>query len=443
MTSKLSLAAAFVLLGLTAACSSSSGGGGSSSTTSPPSEGDDTSPPSTGQVATSSQPRNTSPSVSSSDADALRDGNTAFATDLYRTIAADPKSAGKNIFFSPHSISVALAMTYAGARGATETQMATALDFKLPQDRLHAAFDALGLALDARAAKGDFELHLANSVWGAPQTTFVPAYLDTLAEDYGSGVRLTDFEKDPEAARKTINAWVDGETQDKIKDLLPDGSITGDTRLVLVNAVYFKSQWANPFDAAITHDGTFHGVGGDTTAPMMHNAGPMPYAKGNGWQAVSIPYAGHSLSMVAVLPDDIGAFEGSFDGATARSIATAVDAGSADVQLQLPKFKIPGATVSLKDALAARGMKDAFDSTIADFSGTSESEKLFVSDVVHQAFVSVDESGTEAAAATAVIETGGTAVQQTVPVAFDKPFLFFVRDNQSGAILFLGRVETL
>jgi serpin B len=395
-------------------------------------------------ITASDQSRITQPNVPASDADALRDGNTAFATDFYGQLSSDPKAQGENLFFSPHSISLALAMAYAGARGDTATQMANALHYTLPQERLHPAFNALDLALssrgqDAKAADGKaFRLRVTNSMWGAPQTKFATPFLDTIAQNYGAGVRLTDFRSDPEAARGTINSWVDHETEDRIKELLPAGSVNDQTRLVLVNAIYFNAAWKTPFEKTSTHTATFHGAAGDVSAELMSQGGQLPYAKGNGWQAVSLPYDGDQLSFVAVLPDELAAFEGTFSASQAGTIAASLETQT--VHVSLPKFKIEGKSISLRNALVARGMTDAFDPPKADLSGITTSEKLYVSDVIHQAFVSVDEAGTEAAAATAVLVAGNAAPTKVIELAIDRPFVFFVRDNATGAILFLGRV---
>jgi serpin B len=398
-------------------------------------------------VVASQQSRVTQPNVPAADAAALGDGNAAFATDLYQTLRADPAFAGKNLFFSPHSISLALAMTYAGANGATATQMASALHYTLPQARLHPAFDALDLALSSRgqgasAADGKaFRLRVTNSIWGAPQTSFAAPFLDTLAESYGAGIRLTDFSADPEAARGAINSWVDTQTEDRIKELLPRGTVDASTRTVLVNAIYFNAAWASPFESQLTKAGTFHGLAGDSAVQLMQRGGSMQYAKGAGWQAVSLPYSGNELSFVAVLPDQLDAFETAFSADQAKAIATSL--AYTDVALELPRFKIEGSSFSLKTALVGRGMVDAFVPGKADFSGMAASERLWISDVIHQAFVSVDEAGTEAAAATAVVLVGEGAPQKVVELALDRPFVFFVRDNATGAILFLGRVVSV
>ena len=427
------------LLALVAASSLAVITGCSSKDSSP---GADSDPP----IVASDKQRLTSPTIPDADATSLRDGNTAFATDFYKQLAADPDRAGKNMFFSPYSISLALATTYAGAQGDTATQMASALHFSLPQAQLHNAFDGLDLALTSRgeSAKGDdgqpFRLKVTNSLWGAPQLTFQPPFLDTLALDYGAGIRLTDFTKDPESARGTINTWVDTQTEDRIKQLLGPGTITPDTRFVLVNAIYFNAAWKAPFEKTSTHDGTFHAPAGDVTASMMSHSGGLAYAKGDGYQAVSLPYDGDELSFIAVLPDSLSSFESALSADQAKSIAGSL--APKEVNLQMPKFKIAGDSISLKKQLAARGMVDAFDDAKANFTGISKSEQLSISDVIHQAFVSVDEAGTEAAAATAVVGVGGTAAPvDSVNLTIDKPFVFFVRDNATGAILFLGRVE--
>ncbi len=431
-------ASSFATVAVLAGCSSSSPSP-ASSTPSP------VAGPSDGIVAASQQQRIMTPSVPASDATELRDGNTAFAADLYQVLRADPAWQDQNVFFSPYSISLALAMTYAGAQGDTETQMASAMHFTLPQGRLHPAFDALDLALSSRGqgALGDdgkaFRLRVTNSIWGAPQTSFASPYLDTIAQNYGAGIRLTDFAANPEAARGAINTWVDKQTEDRIKELLPSGSIDDATRLVLVNAIYFNAAWQTPFEKALTRAGTFHGLTGDSPAQLMAQGGELAYGKGDGWQAVSLPYDGNELSFVAVLPDQFAAFESAFSAAQANAIASSLT--TTHVALQLPRFKIEGASFSLKKALAARGMTDAFDAKKADLLGMTTGERLHISDVIHQAFVSVDESGTEAAAATAVIAVGGTAVEpDPIQLTMDRPFLFFVRDNATGAILFLGRV---
>jgi serpin B len=379
--------------------------------------------------------RDKQPQVSSAELGQLVEGNTDFAVEVYR------RAGQGNLFLSPYSISTALAMTYAGAAGATATQMATALSFKLPEAKLHAAFNALDLALAARAAaaKGDtipFRLTTANSIWGQEGWSFEAPFLDTLAVNYDAGLRLRDFKADPEAARAEINGWVEDRTNDRIKDLIAEGVITTATRLVLTNAIYFSAAWANPFEASETADRPFF-VGGDAqvNVPSLHQRTGYSYAQGAGYRAAELPYDGGELSMVVIEPDDLAAFEAGLTGARLREITASLR--GYDVDLTLPKFKLE-APLALKDILKDLGMVDAFEGA-ADFSRIDGARDLLITDVVHKGFINVDERGTEAAAATAVI-VGDTALPESVTLVVDRPFLFFIRDRPTGAILFVGRV---
>jgi len=430
---KVLLAVSAASLLLLQACGGGGGDSPSANNTTPPN----------GTQAISSLARVTSPSVSDTDAAALRQGNTAFAADLYATLRKDSAFANQNIFFSPYSISVALAMTYAGARGATASELKSAMHFTLPDDRLHPAFNALDLALTSPrqpAADGSVPLTLrvANSMWGEATSTFETPFLDTLATNYGAGVYRADFKNAPDAARITINDWVAGKTNDKILNLLPERSINTLTRLVLVNAVYFNGDWITPFSPNATADGTFHGAAGDTTAKMMSKTADFAYGQGSGWRAINLPYYGNAV-FTAILPDNLAAFESSFNAATLADIDSALK--STLVALTLPKFKIEDASFNLNGALKTLGATTLFTDK-ADFSGISTKEFLYVSSVAHKAFISVDEKGTEAAAATAVnIGTMSVVVPPPQPVVLtlDKPFIFLIRDTATGAILFLGR----
>jgi len=395
-------------------------------------------------MAASDLTRDTSPNVADAEAAALRDGNTAFAADLYATLRNDPSFANKNLFFSPYSVSVALAMTYAGARGDTASELKNTMHFTLPDDRLHAAFNALDLSLSSRPQATDGQvpltLRVANSMWGEITTTFEQPFLDTLAVNYGTGVYLTDFINNPEASRNTINNWVADKTEDKIQDLLSEGAITSITRVVLVNAMYFNGGWSSPFSQSATTAGTFHGVNGDSTAQMMTKNASLLYGAGTGWQCVVLPYDG-GVTFTAIVPDDLASFESSLDATMLASLASTDGSfEQATVNLTLPKFEIKGTSFSLKSALQTLGTTTLFGDQ-ADLSGISKSEPLFVSDVVHQAFISVDEKGTEAAAATAVVTNGSTspAPPKQVTLTIDKPFVFFLRDSATGTILFQGR----
>lgn len=368
-------------------------------------------------------------------------GNTAFALDLYQVLRAQEG----NLFYSPYSISLALAMTYAGARGQTEAQMAEALHFSLPQARLHPAFAALAEQLASRgqgAASSDgegFRLHVANALWGQQDYGFLPGFLDLVDHFYGAGLRRVDFVGAPEEARQTINDWVAGETEGRITDLIPQGIIDAMTRLVLTNAIYFNAAWAEPFEEGMTSDGPFYLLdGGQVSVPMMHQTSFFAYAEGQGYQAVELPYDGQELSMVILLPADgeFEAFESSLDAATLDGILGSLSYQS--VALTMPRFEF-SAQFSLKDALKALGMVDAFTAA-ADFSGMTGNRDLFIDAVLHKAFVSVDEAGTEAAAATAVVAKLTAAPSDPLQITVDRPFLFLIRDLETGALLFLGRV---
>lgn len=432
------------LLALVSACSA-----GSKPAQVTPDDGlpGDTQNPGDGQtpgedIARSSQTRDLSPDVSAEDATALRDGNTTFATDLYATLRTG-ELEGKNVFFSPHSISSAVAMAYAGARGATESQIKAGLHFTLPQEKLHPALNALDLALSSRAAgETPYKLNVVNSLWGAKGFPFLDSYLDTLATNYGAGVRLTDFLGDADGSRATINQWVEQQTNEKIVDLLPEGSITRDTAFVLVNAVYFNGTWDRPFEESATKPATFHGAHGDTSVPTMHLAESyLRYAEGEGWKAVELTFAGGQAAFDVVVPESIDAFDATLDGAKVAAVTSAL--AQERILLAMPKFKLEKQGFNLKDALENLGVVDAFDGGKADFSGISTERATYLSKAFHQAFVDVSEKGVEAAAATALI--GEPSSVPPTPKAFDvdKPFVFFIRDVQTGAILFLGRVLDL
>jgi len=390
-------------------------------------------------VLQSDKPRETPLPMQDAQVPDLVAGQSAFAFDLYNLLFDEEA----NLFYSPYSISLALAITYAGARGETARQMADALQFTLPQDRLHRAFNALDMALATRGEDLDpderFRLHIANALWGQEGYAFLAAFLDELAENYGAGLRLVDFVGAPDASRRTINEWVEQQTEDRIKDLLPAGSISPDTRLVLSNAIYFNAAWMHPFEEEVTQDGTFHLFdGGQVTVPMMTQSELLGYTAGEGYQAVELPYLGGELSMVILVPAQ-GTFQDWARGMDARQLAAIVgDMERMQVQLAMPRFTFKSG-FRLRDALVDLGMSDAF-SGAADFSGMSGGRDLFISNVYHKAFVAVDEEGTEAAAATAVVMELTAAPAQPVEVTVDRPFMFLIRDIETGTILFLGHV---
>ncbi len=392
-------------------------------------------------VAESDKPQNLNPAAGPEDLSELADGNAAFAFDLYRTL----RSEDGNLFFSPHSISTALAMTYAGAAGDTASQMAATLHFTLPAERLHPALNAYALDLQARAEQATegtpFELSIANSLWGQDGFPFLDAFLDLLAENYGAGMRLVDYQNDPEGARKAINDWVSDETHDRIKDLIPQGAIDAMTRLVLANAIYFKAGWLNPFEESATGPEPFHLLDGSAAEiPMMRQTESYGYILGDGYRAIELPYQNGNTSMLIILPEE-GQFQAVEERLSAEMVADLLSRMTyGQVNLGLPKFTYES-EFNLNNALIGLGMTDAFDSGRADFSGMDGARDLFISDVIHKAFVAVDEKGTEAAAATAVImELTSAPMGEPITFTVDRPFVYMIRDQQTGSILFLGRV---
>jgi serpin B len=388
----------------------------------------------TGEEVRSTEARVTSPTVAPEDAATLAADNLAFAVDLYQAM----RPTAGNLIFSPASISIALAMTYGGAATTTASEIATTMHFSLPPERLHPAFDALDLALDtppAGADPGAFTLKLANAVWGQKGFGFLTSYLDLLAHNYGAGLRVADFMGAPDPSRAAINAWVSNQTMSLIPELLPAGSIDTSTRLVLTNAVYFHGDWTNPFDPN-SPLGTFHAPAGDVSVPMMSNQKSVPVWMGSGFTAAALPYAGGVASMVLVIPD-AGTFDAFESGLDAAALASILGAQTGSGAVSLPRFKFSTAA-SLGATLAAMGMPDAFNQATADFSGIDGAHDLYISDVVHQANIAVDEKGTTAAAATAVIIRDNAAIIPFVIV--NRPFLFFIRHEPTGALLFAGRV---
>jgi len=394
-----------------------------------------------GELLISDKERITSPDVNPSEQALLVEGNSAFAFELYQALREEEG----NLFYSPHSISVALAMTYAGARNQTAEQMADTLEFLLEQERLHPAFNWLDAELASRGegaqGKDDkgFRLNVVNAIWGQKDYEFLSDFLDVLAENYGAGLRILDFINETEQSRVAINKWVSDQTEGRIKDLIPEGVITSLTRLVLTNAIYFNAAWENTFDEDMTADGPFYLLdGGQVIVPMMKQTEAFGYTEGEGHQAVELQYDGCELSMVIFLPE-AGQFQAFEEGLQAERVDAIInDLQPTGVALTMPKFEFDS-EFSLTDTLAGMGMPIAF-SGAADFSGMTGSPDLFISEVIHKAFVSVDEAGTEATAATAVIMPESGPPEPTVEVTIDRPFIFLIRDIETGAILFVGRV---
>ncbi len=380
-------------------------------------------------------------------------GNSAFALDLYDRLRQE--KANENLFFSPYSISTALAMTYGGARGETEREMARVLNFSLDRNQLHEAFAKLISTVETtptpqdpiRGRQGEFyQLSTANRLWGQQGESFEPQFLDLLDQYYGSGLETVDFIGDTVACRQEINAWVAQQTQDKIQNLIGKDILNQLTRFVLTNAIYFQGNWLIPFDPELTQNETFTTASGEKIdVPMMYQKNYFDYAQVEGWQILELPYRGETLSMVVLLPDTVEELETLEQRLTPEnlqgwlsSVAYPVQFGElVHIHVWLPKFKVT-LEFELNNILSMMGMPSAFGER-SDFSGINGREDLFLTNVIHKAFVEVNEMGTEAAAATAI--AGATrGSPPSLEFRVDRPFVFLIRHRDSGTILFLGRV---
>ncbi len=375
----------------------------------------------------------------------LVEGNTTFAFDLYRSIA---ESEQGNLLFSPYSVSQALAMTYAGAQGNTAEQMAEVLHIRLEPENFHRgnvdlAHD-LNQGVETPPEAEPFTLKIANSIWGQAGFPFSEPFIHTLDQFYDAGLNITDFVGDPEGARVDINDWIADATADRIEDIIPPGAITPDMRLVLANAIFFKANWLTLFDENLTTDGDFTRLDGSTVSvPMMNQTETLGYMQSEGFQAVRLPYFGDNISMIVTLPDmgNFEAFEQQWDASTLQDVVKNLT--FEQVQVQIPRFEYE-ASVSLSKILQELGMVDAFNPD-ADFGGMYDRDEvdanLFIGDVRHKAFIKVDEEGTEAAAAT-VVMMELTSMMPSEPYQFiiDRPFIYTIYDDQTGSVLFMGRV---
>jgi serpin B len=385
----------------------------------------------------SSLSRDTSPKLGTDDASTLASDDAKFALDLYHQLPT-----GNNLVFSPYSISIDLAMVYAGAAGTTADGMSTALDFTLAPPALHAAFDSEDLALSSRHGPDGgkpFQLSIANSLWVDHSLTLEPSFLDTLAVDYGTGVHAVDFQNSTDEARTRINDWVSEKTGDKIQGLIPHGGVERSTVLAVVNAVYFTAGWEKAFDESATRPGPFDLLDGTTTTANLMNALNVQggYAMGDGYTAAELPYQGGQISLVIVLPDE-GAFdtvESNLDGQFVTTLFSSLMA--TDLDVTLPRFTVAGATIDLKDELSKLGMSQAF-APDADFSAMTKAQ-VSLDKVFHQAFIQVDESGTTAAAATATTVTRHASIEEGIAFTVDRPFFYMLRDIPTNTVLFLGR----
>jgi serine protease inhibitor len=378
------------------------------------------------------------PPVPAADRTAVVEGDNAFAAALYGQL----RNQSGNLFFSPESLSTALAMTYAGARGETASKIAMVLHFTLPPERLHPAMGAL--LSDLNAPHEGYQLNVANALWAQRGYTFLDDFLNLLKNDYGAGLDQVDFKGATEEARLTINRWVEQKTQDKIKDLLQAGALRADTRLVLTNAIYFKGSWETQFDKAQTKDEDFHLSPAQTTkAPMMHREGSFNYLNGGTFQVLEIPYKNKEMSMILLLPNDQAGLASLEQLLTAANLQQWLQqlAPVPKVIVTMSRFKMTQ-QFELSSVLGRMGMTQAFAAN-ADFSGMTDKRDFAISEVIHKAYVDVNEEGTEAAAATAVtMRTLAIRLPDEPPPVFraDHPFIFLIRDTRSNSVLFMGRI---
>lgn len=425
-----------LLLTLVSAC----GGAGTAATATTP----DASKPQAVSTAKSTLARNVAPQASDADLAAVVAGNTEFALKILPLLDAQGDS---NLVYSPYSLTLALEMAAAGAKGDTLSGMEKALAFQLQQSRLQPALNRLDLLLAEKtstAAKPNAQLpnlNIANALWAQQGYSLQSSYLDALSVNFGAAVNLQDFVGAAEPSRLTINNWVADQTQQKIKDLIPAGGISPQTRVVLTNAIWFKSDWAQPFTKEATRNQDFTDRKGNVkNLPFMNLTSNFPYVQGKGYQAVELPYIDNKLAMLAIVPD-AGKFDSFVQGLGSTTISD-ITAGLKDnyIALSMPKFNF-SASPAMNSSLSTLGMGAAFDASKADFSGISGNRELSISGVVHKAFINVDEKGTEAAAATGVL-IGVTSINVTQPLklTLDRPFLFMIRDRQTGLIIFMGKL---
>ena len=421
----------FFLLCLTIACSKS---------------GDDSQPPHD-QITQSTLARDTNPQVSDTDFAAVVTGCTDFALKVFPLLDPDGNS---NTVFSPFSITQAFALAAPGARGTTLSGIEQAMSFPIPQERLNVALNKLDLLLASEATGSVTEngdqlpiLKNANAIWGQSGFSILPAYLDTLAINFGAGMHLVDFINATEDARGTINAWVEDQTNNRIQDLIPQDGVSAETRVVLTNAVWFKANWADQFSEADTTDQVFLNLNGSSSSvPFMRHVFRASYAQTGGSQAVDIPYAGDNFSMLVIMPDP-GTFDAFLSSLTPTLLGDITNHLAAqEMDLSLPKFTFTK-DASMGSILRSLGMTDAFNPAVADFSGIDGNRDLVISDVFHKAFISVDEHGTEAAAATAVVIGTTSMPDQPLTLTIDHPYIFLIREKQTGLILFMGKVLSL
>jgi serpin B len=362
--------------------------------------------------------------------------NNAFAFDVYSQLATDDE----NIFFSPYSLSTALGMTYEGARGQTADEMASTLRFSVDDDFRRAATAVLQNGYNDKTSL--YRLEIANALWAQEDFDFSSDFLNLVTKFYAGRATNLDFKNDAEGSREEINSWVESRTNSKIKNLFPKGTVDANTRLILTNAVYFKGMWMDAFDKGETYEGDFTILSGEKVkARLMHKGGKsFGYTDGNGAQVLELPYQGGELSMLLMLPEgEMNELEEKLSADVVRKYRE--DLIMQEVDITLPRFELD-TKYSMNEALSKIGMPTAFTDS-ADFSGMTDEGSLAIGNVVHQAYVAVDEEGTEAAAA-AGVEMSVTSFKMIAePKIFraDRPFIFAITDKESGNILFLGRVS--
>jgi serpin B len=363
----------------------------------------------------------------------IANGNNEFAVELYKKIS----KPDENVFFSPYSISTALAMTYAAAKGKTAQEMEQTLHFKLKNGDLHKGFSEIISDLNARGKQGNYKLNVANRIWVKAGLNPTKAFMDIVRKYYFAAAEILDFAGNPESSRVTINTWVEKMTNGKIKNLIPKGVIKSDTQMVLTNAIYFFGNWQSQFEEKRTSKSAFNvSPSKKIDVQMMHKTESFGYKRVKDLKVLALPYKGNELSMVIFLPDKVDGIKDLEKSLTYKNIeqwTSGLD--TSRVVVSLPKFKMSSG-FNLNQTLAAMGMKSAFTGT-ADFSGIAKG--IFISAILHKAYVDVNERGTEAAAATAVVMTKSAAPKVDIFNA-DHPFIFLIRDNKSGSILFMGKL---
>jgi serpin B len=368
--------------------------------------------------------------------------NNAFAFDLYRGLG--PGSG--NLVVSPASVTTALSMAWGGARGETAAQMGRVLRFEDPPEVEMAASGRLAASLQDPSRPVVFRI--ANRLFGEKTYRFEPAYLEATKTAFGAALQPVDFQGAAEEARNLINTWVEEKTEKRIRNLVPEGGLSRETRLVLVNAIYFLGDWEDPFKKDATRPQPFSvSPSQKKEVATMHAVGHFRFVQKDGLKALELPYKGGQMSMLVILPDALDGVRALEASLTAERLDALVQSLSpVRVSVSLPKFEVdPTGSLPLGEVLQKMGMTDAFSGATADFTGIAKparpADRLFLSQVFHKAFVKVDEKGTEAAAATAaVMERAAAMPERLAEFKADHPFLFFIRDNASGMVLFMGRV---